>query len=85
MLEETFNKINKNNSIIENCQKTQLYVKEKYSFGYNTIDEILIDLNDELNEMYEEIKKGNTRNIELEMGDVIFVLCNLANKYNRLV
>ena len=54
---------------------------ENYQFGYELNDEIINDLHDELNEMYEEIEKGDNEKIEREIGDVVFVLCNLSNKY----
>ena len=81
MLKEIFDEINKNNSPFENCQKTQLYIKEKFGFGYDTKDEIINDLMDEINEMNNEIANGNNIKIEPEMGDVLFVLCNLSSKY----
>jgi uncharacterized protein YabN with tetrapyrrole methylase and pyrophosphatase domain len=81
MLEEYFNKINKDNSIINRCKKTQIFVEKKIGFGYNTQKEIINDLKDELNELYAELKENNTERIKEEIGDVLFVLCNLSNIY----
>jgi uncharacterized protein YabN with tetrapyrrole methylase and pyrophosphatase domain len=78
MLEEYFNK---DNSVINCCKKTQIFVKEKISFGYNTKKEIINDLKDELNEPYAELKKNDIERIKEEIGDVVFVLCNLSNIY----
>ena len=80
-LKEEFDNINEDNCIINICQKTQLLMQENYQFGYQTMDEIIKDLKDELDEMYKEIEKGDIEKIELEIGDVVFVLCNLSNKY----
>ena len=80
-LKEEFDNINEDNCIINICQKTQLLMQENYQFGYQTMDEIIKDLQDELDEMYKEIEKGDIEKIELEIGDVVFVLCNLSNKY----
>ena len=76
-----FNEINKNKSIIQNCQKMQSYMNKNFNFGYDTIEDILNDLKDELNEMYDEIENNNIDKLEMELGDIIFVLCNLSNKF----
>lgn len=81
-MEEYFDEINKDTRIISRCKKTQAFVKEKMGFGYNTQKEIMNDLKDELNELYEELKENDTKRIKSEMGDVVFVLCNLSNIYN---
>jgi hypothetical protein len=56
MLKEYFDKINKNKNIIKCCQETQIFTREKINFGYNTQEEIINDLKDELNELYNEEK-----------------------------
>ncbi|MDR1215863.1 MAG: hypothetical protein LBK25_04195 [Treponema sp.] len=80
MLKEYFDEINKKKSI-KCCQETQIFTREKTNFGYNTQEEIINDLKDELNELYIEIEKNDVGRIKSEMGDVIFVLCSLSNIY----
>jgi uncharacterized protein YabN with tetrapyrrole methylase and pyrophosphatase domain len=81
MLKEYFDEINKNKKSIKCCQETQIFTKEKTNFGYNTQEEIINDLKDELNELYIEMEKNDVGRIKSEMGDVIFVLCSLSNIY----
>ncbi|MDR1231507.1 MAG: hypothetical protein LBK61_08920 [Spirochaetaceae bacterium] len=81
MLKEYFSEINKNKNSIKCCQETQIFTREKMNFGYNTQEEIVNDLKDELNELYIEMEKNDVGRIKSEMGDVIFVLCNLSNIY----
>jgi uncharacterized protein YabN with tetrapyrrole methylase and pyrophosphatase domain len=81
MLKEYFGEINKNKNSIKCCQETQIFTRRKINFGYNTQEEIVNDLKDELNELYIEMEKNDIERIRSEIGDVIFVLCNLANIY----
>ncbi|MDR0812009.1 MAG: hypothetical protein LBN23_07050 [Paludibacter sp.] len=81
MTTKYFNKINSNKNIIENAQNTISYIKDMTNFGYDTADEILNDLYDEISELKIEIEQNNIEKIESEIGDVAFVLCSLANKY----
>lgn len=81
MLNETFKKINTESSNIKICQETQKTARELANFGYNTNSAILEDLNDEINELKDELNADNKHRIEEELGDVVFVLCNLANQY----
>ena len=77
-----FNSIS-NKSELERSQKTQSFIKLKTNFGYSEIEDIMKDLYEEIDELKEEIKKeNNTEKIKNELGDVIFVLCNLANKFS---
>jgi len=80
MLGEIFNKINSDANILA-CQETQKTIKKLIDFGYDTADAILEDLNDEINELKTELQINNKERIKEELGDVIFVLCNLANQY----
>ncbi|MDR1325241.1 MAG: hypothetical protein LBK00_04310 [Treponema sp.] len=81
MLKEYFYEINKNKNSIKCCQETQIFTREKINFGYNTQEEIINDLKDELNELYIEMKKNDVERIKSEIGDVVFVLCSLSNIY----
>ena len=84
MLQEEFIEINNNyksDSIIK-CQETQKLIKTTTNFGYNESRDIMKDLNNEIIELQNEIDLNNNKRIEEELGDVIFVLCNLANQYN---
>ena len=82
LLKDVFKKINKDKSIINNCINTQKYVYNNYFFGYNTKTEIMNDFKDEFNELWNEISKEDITKIEMEIGDLLFVLCNISNKYN---
>ena len=81
MLKEYFDEINKNKNSIKCCQETQIFTRKRINFGYNTQEEIINDLKDELNELYIEMKKNDVERIKSEIGDVIFVLCSLSNIY----
>lgn len=82
-LKKEFLIINNSNNIIEVCQKTQKSVKHNTGFGYETKDDIIKDLFDEIQELQDElIVSNNKEKIRNELGDVVFVLCNLANKYD---
>ncbi len=81
MLDKIFNKINDNNAI-ESCQETQKFIMDLIDFGYRTNNDILNDLNDEIEELKYELYTDNKDRIKEEIGDVLFVLCNLANQHN---
>ncbi len=80
-LKEEFEKINKNSNIVS-CQETQKLIKKVVNFGYDTREAILQDLYEEIEELKDELLVGNIDRIKEEIGDVIFVLCNLGNQYN---
>lgn len=74
-------------SPLEQSQKVQAITKKETGFGYDNVDEILQDLYDEIDELKSEIKLNNENNsnktrIFEELGDVLFVLGNLANKFD---
>ncbi len=81
MLDKIFNKINDNNTI-KSCQETQKFIMDLIEFGYRTNNDILNDLNDEIEELKYELYTDNKDRIKEEIGDVLFVLCNLANQHN---
>lgn len=56
---------------------------KEVSFCYREIDAIIKDLYEEIDELKEEIyiSKNKERTRE-ELGDVIFVMCNLANYFD---
>ena len=81
MFKEKFNELNIKNNITS-CQKTQKFIKDTINFGYNNKEDILKDLFDEIEELKEELDSNNIDRIKEELGDVVFVLCNLANQYN---
>ena len=72
-------------SPLKESQRVQEYTQKTINFGYSDIGDILKDLYDEIDELNAEIdinsKKDNKKRIIEELGDVIFVLGNLANKY----
>ena len=80
MLIEEFKKINNDSHTIA-CQNTQKFIKNLINFGYATNKAILEDLNDEIEELKSELEVNNVERIKEELGDVVFVLCNLANQY----
>ena len=71
---------------LEESQAVQKYTYEETNFGYNNKNDILKDLYDEIDELKKELNKYNKqKNIQRifeELGDVLFVLGNLANRYN---
>lgn len=81
MLDRIFKSINNGSNAVSQCQDTQKVVKRLTNFGYDAIGDILNDLNDEINELKLEIDKNDINRINEEIGDVVFVLCNLANQY----
>lgn len=79
---EKFREINKLDSFGK-CRETQKIVQEEGDFGYTKIVDIMSDLNDEVAELKEEIfLENNVERIGSELGDVLFVLCNLAEKFD---
>ncbi|HSQ98211.1 MAG TPA: MazG nucleotide pyrophosphohydrolase domain-containing protein [Rickettsiales bacterium] len=81
MLKEKFNKINENGNLIAS-QETQKFIKKTFNFGYETKEAILQDLDDEVEELKDELLLEDKERIKEELGDVVFVLCNLANQYD---
>lgn len=81
MLDKEFKRINDGHSSISLCQETQKTAKDLTGFGYDTIEDIWRDLNDEIDELKVELDKNDKERISEELGDVVFVLCNLANQY----
>lgn len=73
-------KIDKEKTIIKNCQDLQKLKDNLTNHIYNK-DELL-DIKDEVKELEEAINNKNIENIKEELGDVIFAVCRLANKYN---
>lgn len=74
-------------SPLKRNQTTQEYVDKLIHFSYDNREDILRDLQDEINELDEEMKKqdkskNNKQRVFEELGDVLFVLGNLANRYN---
>ena len=74
-------------SPLEQNQKVQAITKKETGFGYDNVDEILQDLYDEIDELKSAIKLNNENNsnktrIFEELGDVLFVLGNLANNFD---
>ena len=74
-------------SPLEKSQQVQKITKEKTNFGYDNIKDILQDLQNEIDELTEEIdvhhiNNNNIQRIFEELGDVVFVIGNLANKYS---
>lgn len=78
-----FEKINSNGGcLLKQSQDIQRVSDSQADFGYSETDLILKDLNDEIEELKEELFVSKDKKlIEQELGDVIFVLCNLANRY----
>lgn len=76
----------KNKNALAYSQQVQKTIYENMHFGYDKIDDIIQDLENELDELKQEISKNNKNNniqrIFEELGDVFFVLCNLSNYYN---
>ena len=72
---------------LKKSQKIQKLVSKTIHFSYNKKEDILQDLQDEIKELSNELdnydnKKDNKKRILEELGDVFFVLGNLANQYN---
>lgn len=83
MLKDDFLNINNDlSNSISVCQKTQELVKNKTGFGYDNREEIIKDLFDEIKELQYELEQNNMERIKEELADVVFVLCNLSNKYD---
>ena len=74
---------------LDKSQKVQEIADKEVNFGYSEKHDILQDLYDEIDELKEELdaydkeqNKDNLQRILEELGDVFFVLGNLANRYN---
>lgn len=51
----------------------------KYGFDWNNADEVFMKLDEELKELKEAYREGSADHIREELGDVIFVMANLAS------
>ena len=72
---------------LKESQEVQKYTDDETNFGYDNKHDILKDLYCEIDELKEELdlhdKTGdNVKRIFEELGDVLFVLGNLANRYD---
>ena len=72
---------------LKESQEVQKYTDDESNFGYDNKHDILKDLYDEIDELKEELdihdkNNNNTQRIFEELGDVLFVIGNLANRYN---
>lgn len=54
----------------------------KVKFDWENTEQIFDKLTEEVNELKDEIAAGNNKNIEEEIGDLLFVVVNLARKLN---
>lgn len=54
----------------------------KVGFDWENADQIFDKLNEETAELREAISSGNTDDIEAEIGDLLFVIVNLARKFD---
>lgn len=82
MLEKKFKEIDKDTNL-NRAQRVQALMDREISFCYREIDAIIKDLYEEIDELKEELKiNNNKKRIGEELGDVIFVLCNLANYFD---
>ncbi len=80
-LRDKFEELNKETTL-NRCQKVQEFIDNEISFCYTEIDDIIKDLFNEIDELKKEISiKDNRNRIKEELGDVFFVLCNLANYF----
>ena len=52
----------------------------KVGFDFNSINEVLIKLDEEVEEIKQAIKKNDKENMFEEVGDALFVLANVAEK-----
>lgn len=52
----------------------------KVGFDWETADQVLEKLDEELGELHEAVEGGKSEGIEEEIGDLLFVLVNLARK-----
>jgi MazG family protein len=52
----------------------------KVGFDWENTDQVFDKLNEEVNELKSAINSGDTVNIEEELGDLLFVIVNLARK-----
>lgn len=84
-LKEKFLKFD-NLAPLEKSQKIQEIADDETNFGYDDKHDIIQDLYDEIDELKEELEiqdknKNNLQRIFEELGDVLFVIGNLANRY----
>ena len=54
----------------------------KTGFEWDNIEQLFDKLNEEIDELRQGIKNKDTQNIEEELGDILFVITNLAKNLN---
>tara|TARA_B100000886_G_C20381766_1_gene474231 strand:- start:69 stop:842 length:774 start_codon:yes stop_codon:yes gene_type:complete len=60
-------------------------IQEKASglgFDWDNTDQVLKKIEEELNEFKQEVKKNDLQNMQLEFGDILFSIINLARRMN---
>jgi MazG family protein len=77
-----YSSIPKNLPELKRSQKIQHRTDESINFLYNEIKDVIQDVRDELAELEVELKNGDEQRIKEELGDVIFAVCRIGNKFN---
>lgn len=80
--------VEKKHSVFSNIPTTfpllQAIILKKYTakvgFDFNSVNEALIKLDEEVEEIKQAIKNNDKENIFEEVGDALFVLANVAEK-----
>ena len=66
---------------LETAQQFQIDAS-KTGFEWDHIDQLFDKLNEEIDELRQGIKNKDASNIEEELGDILFVVTNLAKNLN---
>jgi len=54
----------------------------KYRFDWKQLEPVFEKLNEEINELKQAINENDINNIQSELGDVLFVVANIARQLN---
>ncbi len=77
----------KSNSVLEKIPRSAPPLERSYEiqkivskegFDWNRSSDVIKKIKEEIDELQDELEKGNLKNAELEMGDILFSVANLS-------
>ncbi len=76
-LGESLSRISKYNPSLSRAEKIQKKAR-KYGFDWQEIEDVFLKVHEEIQEIKEALIEGNQKNVEGELGDLLFSVVNLS-------